>query len=98
MPAAARNAHHRLATGDCKSHIYVWDAETGGAKWNVDKVPLSAHSDSVEDLQWSPTEAHVLASCSVDNTVRIWDTRRKRHVKFVAHDDDVNVISWNKNP
>lgn len=89
-----------LLTGDCKKYIYMWNPATqGGASWSVDKVPFSGHKDSVEDLQWSPTEATVFASCSVDQTVRIWDTRKKSgsmlHVH--AHDQDVNVISWNRN-
>lgn len=41
----------------------------------------------------------MFASCSVDRTVRIWDTREARHtsaISVVAHDSDVNVISWSR--
>lgn len=40
----------------------------------------------------------VLASCSVDKTVKIWDTRQRTSamLSVVAHDSDVNVISWNR--
>lgn len=38
----------------------------------------------------------MLASCSVDKTVRLWDLRTgKQQIKFQAHETDVNVISWN---
>ena len=59
---------------------------------------LQGHSDSIEDIQWSPTQDQVLATCSVDQTVKLWDlraTQLKPQMSFEAHDCDVNVISWN---
>jgi ribosome assembly protein RRB1 len=86
----------KLLTGDCSRYIYLWSNVQ--SSWKVDKIPFTGHRLSVEDLQWSPTEATVFASCSSDRTVRIWDTRRKAGsmIDVVAHEDDVNVISWNR--
>ena len=60
---------------------------------------LSGHSDSVEDIQWSPNEENVLASCGIDKSIIFWDIREnsKNPPKIIknAHNSDVNVISWN---
>lgn len=53
-----------LASGDCKKDIHIWHPEE--TEWNVDQRPLIGHTDSIEDIQWSPNEKFVLASCSVD--------------------------------
>ena len=84
----------RLASGDCKGRIFVWEPNQG--RWSING-PMKGHGDSVEDLQWSPSEPTVFASASVDKTVRIWDTRApsKAQIVFQAHEADVNVISWN---
>jgi ribosome assembly protein RRB1 len=86
-----------FAIGDCRNAIHLWEPTTGG-KWTVDNKPFQGHSASVEDLQWSPTEADVFASCSVDGTLRIWDTRHRKQsaISIKAHDADINVISWNR--
>lgn len=56
-----------LASGDCKGNIHIWRIDSSGASWHVDQRPYNSHAPhSVEDLQWSPNEKNVLASCSVD--------------------------------
>lgn len=87
----------RLVSGDCKNSIHLWEPSSS-ATWNIDSSPFVGHTASVEDLQWSPTEPNVFASCSVDGTVAIWDTRSGRSpaATIEAHKTDVNVISWNR--
>ncbi|XP_042596607.1 glutamate-rich WD repeat-containing protein 1 [Cyprinus carpio] len=88
----------RLVSGDCKKNIHVWEPQEGGT-WKVDQRPFSSHSKSVEDLQWSHTEATVFASCSVDQSIRIWDIRAPPNSMLSAneaHSSDINVISWNR--
>ncbi|KAJ7979358.1 putative WD-repeat protein [Quillaja saponaria] len=87
----------RLVSGDCKNCVYLWEPSSGST-WNIDNTPFVGHKASVEDLQWSPTEPHVFASCSVDGTIAIWDTRlgKSPATSFKAHNADVNVMSWNR--
>ncbi|KAI3941905.1 hypothetical protein MKW98_009115 [Papaver atlanticum] len=86
----------RLVSGVCDSHIHLWESSST-ATWNVDTTPFDGHDFSVEDLQWSPSERDVFASCSVDGTIAIWDIRRKKPAATIkANKADVNVISWNR--
>jgi ribosome assembly protein RRB1 len=86
----------RFASGDCRARIHIWEPTNAG-KWLVGGA-LKGHEGSVEDLQWSPTEGTVFASCSVDKTIRVWDTRdtSRPMLTVLAHDKDVNVVSWNR--
>ncbi|KAH9937378.1 glutamate-rich WD repeat-containing protein [Fomitopsis serialis] len=88
----------RLLTGDVQAKIYLTTTTPSG--FNALSQPFVSHTSSVEDLQWSPTEATVFASCSADQSVQVWDVRSKgrRSVAGIerAHEADVNVISWNR--
>lgn len=87
----------RLVTGDNDGKIFVTTRQENGT-FSTDSKPFTGHSGSVEDLQWSPSEKTVFASCSSDGTIKIWDTRSKKKtpaISIKAHLTDVNVISWN---
>ncbi|KAG9035484.1 ribosome biosynthesis protein rrb1 [Tulasnella sp. JGI-2019a] len=88
----------RLLTGDIHSKIHLTTLTPSG--FNTASQPFASHTSSVEDIQWSPSEATVFASCSADQSVRMWDVRMKARKNIVgitkAHESDVNVISWNR--
>ncbi|CAK9820311.1 Glutamate-rich WD repeat-containing protein 1 [Anthophora quadrimaculata] len=93
-----------LASGDCKGNIHIWrlSNSSDSATWHVDQRPYNSHAPhSVEDIQWSPNERHVLASCSTDKSIKIWDTRASPQSACMlttsgTHTADINVISWNR--
>lgn len=92
----SRQVPGKLLSGDCNSKILLTSYQNGG--WTTDNKPYEGHTDSVEDIQWSPYEKEVFASGSVDKTIRIWDARKKNKsvLNVQAHTTDVNVISWSK--
>ena len=88
----------RLLTGDVQSKIYLTTTTPSG--FNALSQPFLSHTSSIEDIQWSPSEATVFGSCSADQSVQIWDVRSKGRKSVAgiekAHESDVNVISWNR--
>lgn len=96
--AASGPASLRLLTGDIHSKIYLTTSIPSGFK-SLEQ-PFISHTSSIEDLQWSPSEPTMFASCSADHTVQIWDVRSKGRKSVAgiepAHKNDVNVISWNR--
>ncbi|EGS17912.1 putative ribosome assembly protein [Thermochaetoides thermophila DSM 1495] len=88
----------KLLTGDCEGIIYM-TTRTDGGGFVTDTRPFVGHQGSVEEIQWSPSEASVFASASTDGTVRVWDIRskaRKPAITMKISDVDVNVMSWSR--
>jgi len=88
----------KLLTGDNDGLIYVTSRSDGGG-FQTDNRPFQGHTGSVEELQWSPSEASVFASASSDGTVRVWDIRskaRKPAITMQVSQHDVNVMSWSR--
>ncbi len=88
----------KLAAGSCNSEITLYESSDESCTSFTKTTTLLGHKSSVEDLQFSPSQEHVLASCSVDQTIKLWDLRdsqKKPQISFQAHDCDVNVVSWN---
>lgn len=96
--ASSGSSSLRLLTGDIHSKIYLTTSTPSG--FNALSQPFLSHTSSIEDIQWSPSEPTVFASCSADQSIQIWDvrTRGRKSVAGIvaAHESDVNVISWNR--
>ena len=92
----SRKEEGALVTGDCAGGIHLWKPGEGG-KWAV--TPGWEAGTSVEDLQWSPSEATVFASADCNKNISIFDVRKTGSPMLAhkAHESDVNVISWNRN-
>ncbi|CAL8315451.1 unnamed protein product [Lota lota] len=61
-----------LASGSSDHHTHIW-------KLSDPKRPpmlLQGHSQEVTSITWSPTDFTKIATCSDDNTVRIWRLNR----------------------
>ncbi len=88
----------KLVTGDNDGLIYATTRSDGGG-FVTDTRAFTGHTGSVEELQWSPSEASVFASASSDGTVRVWDVRsksRRAALTITVSSTDVNVMSWSR--
>lgn len=56
-----------LLTGDGKGRIFLTKKDS--ASFTTEKKHFAGHTSSVEDIQWSPSQSNVFASCSADQVI-----------------------------
>lgn len=87
---------------DIELHIPVDEfcSDYSGGENNIYKfqTKFKAHKNGVEDLQFSLSTPHVLASVGNDKAVRIFDLRTENKSNVIgienAHKSDINCLSW----
>lgn len=69
-----------LATASDDGHVKLWNIPAEGMKTSMDSSEAFSdyhnHTSSVRCLRFHPRTNNLLASSSLDNTVRIWDIER----------------------
>jgi len=58
---------------------------------------FEGHQKKVDLVRWHPTAFNVLASCSHDMSVKIWDVEEGKEVLSYAPDVVANSMAWNEN-
>lgn len=97
--SASSGGPPRLVTGDTAGRVFVHTCAADGRVASDSRPFAASDGASCEELQWSPSEAHVFASAHAGGTVRIWDARsksRKPALEVAASKSDVNVLSWSR--
>lgn len=65
---------------------------------NLEHLNWNEHMDSINEIKWDPSK-HLLASCSDDSSIRIWDPEKQDSIAILqAHDKGVFAIDWNPKP
>jgi peroxin-7 len=60
-------------------------------------LTLAEHTKSAYNAVWNTQNNNLVASCSGDGTVKIWDLNTARSITTIpAHSNEVLALDWNK--
>ncbi|NXK96603.1 DTL protein, partial [Formicarius rufipectus] len=78
-----------LVSGSSDSNAYIWKV----SEPNLPPRMLLGHSQEVTSIAWCPSDYTKIATCSDDNTVKIWRLRRLPTEEKSAS-RKVNLVGW----
>jgi WD40 repeat protein len=85
---AAGNLDGNRTEGDVYSYSFrIWNVTTGKQRHAIGK-----HTWTVHDLQYTP-DGRKLISASADKSIRWWDAKTARELRYLEADDQVTSIS-----
>ena len=59
-----------VCSGDADGKIWFWDFKT-----TRNYTTINAHKGVVSDIKWNPIHPCLVASCSLDGTIKLWDKK-----------------------
>ncbi|KAN0034272.1 hypothetical protein ACTFIV_000765 [Dictyostelium citrinum] len=91
---------HQLVTASDDSTIKVWNIDeairSGVTSLSTPSIVCSGHSKSIECIAFNPTANNILASCSTDKTLKIWDlSNGEEKFSWNFEQGSLTSLSWN---
>ncbi|XP_059167950.1 GATOR complex protein WDR59-like isoform X2 [Physella acuta] len=83
---------YRFVTA-CNQRLDVFDFRDGSASHCCS---LKAHSRNISDVDWSPFDVNIVASCSVDTYTYFWDVRDSKKPVKSFQSVCAYQVKWNK--
>ncbi|XP_074844719.1 denticleless protein homolog [Carettochelys insculpta] len=77
-----------LVSGSSDQSAYIWKI----SEPHLPPMMLLGHSQEVTSVAWCPSDFSKIATCSDDNTVRIWRLRRDHRERLAS--GKVNLVGW----
>ncbi|NXF49367.1 DTL protein, partial [Oceanites oceanicus] len=78
-----------LVSGSSDCNAYIWKVSEPSLPPRI----LLGHSQEVTSIAWCPSDFTKIATCSDDNTVRIWRLRRHPEEEKSAF-SKINLVGW----
>lgn len=85
---------HIAAVGTFDPDIELWDLNVVNCMEPL--AVLSGHTDAVIGMSAHPTTSQILATCSADKSIKLWDINTKSNIQTInIHNDKVQCVDWN---
>lgn len=91
-----------IATGCEDTIVRVWTIPEGGVPTSGisdGAVELHGHGRKISELFWNPFASGILASSSLDQTIKVWDVEKHTAAYDLTglHNDVIQSFVWNNN-